>query len=600
MGKRPHGGVIVARHLKQAGATHVFTLCGGHISPILVEALNHGITVVDVRDEASAVFAADAHARLTGRPGVAVVAAGPGVTNTVTAVKNAQLAQSPVILIGGAVPTLLKNHGARQDIKQLALMHSLVKWQTRAKTLSQLDDALFYGLSIARSGVPGPVFIEAPMDLLYPRELVQSDCAEQAGLARLKGLTRLTLKALLSSHLWRQESLPSLSLRREASRLHQPLDDWRGGGQVAEAGNQLARARRPMLIVGSQALVNRNPAQAQQLADKVTELGVPVWTIGMARGLLGASHPLLFHHHRREALAEADMVIVTGLPFDFRLDYGRGFYRNATVVSANLSTRDLSHNRRPTVAVNGHPADFITTLVEQRRIGRIGPWLQVLREREASREAELDADLEVHLNEQGRHEGSSDSAQPGVSPRGFFRCLDQQLEDNDILIADGGDFAATAAGTLHPRKPLCWLDPGVFEALGAGGGFALGAATARPDSQVWLLWGDGASAFSLAEFDSFARQGMSPIAIVGNNAGWGEIAREQQQRLGSPVATGLRLTDYHRVAEGYGGKGLLISHPDQVISTLQEARRLANAGSPVCINLILSDSVTPGVSPAPE
>ncbi|TVP56231.1 MAG: thiamine pyrophosphate-binding protein, partial [Halomonadaceae bacterium] len=315
MGRHPHGGVIVARHLQQAGATHLFTLCGGHISPILVEAVNHGLTVVDVRHEAAAVFAADAHCRLTGRPGVAVVTAGPGVTNAITAVKNAQMAQSPVIIIGGAAPTLLRNRGALQDINQLALMHSVVKWQTRAKTLSQLDDALFYGLSIARSGIPGPVFIEAPIDLLYPRELVQTMFADQSGLQQLNGVTRWTLKAFLSSYLWRQESLPSFSLRREASRLHQPLEDWRGGGQAAEAGNQLARARRPMLLIGSQALVNRNPAQAQQLADTVTELGIPVWTTGMARGLLGADHPLLFRHHRSDALKEADMVIVAGMPF---------------------------------------------------------------------------------------------------------------------------------------------------------------------------------------------------------------------------------------------------------------------------------------------
>ncbi|TVP61444.1 MAG: thiamine pyrophosphate-binding protein, partial [Halomonadaceae bacterium] len=266
-----------------------------------------------------------------------------------------------------------------------------------------------------------------------------------------------------------------------------------------------------------------------------------------------------------------------GMPFDFRLNYGRGFHRNATVVAANLSPRDLTRNRRPTVAVNGHPASFLATLVEQRRIGRIGPWLNTLKTRESAREEQID------------NLGSS-TPETGVNPIAFFRSLDQQLEDEDILIADGGDFIATAAYTLRPRKPLCWLDPGAFGTLGAGGGFALGAATARPDSQVWLLWGDGASGFSLAEFDSFIRQGMTPIAIIGNDASWGQIAREQQHMLGNLVGTELRLTDYHRVAAGYGGKGLLITRQDQVASTLKKARRLAAEGYPVCINLHLAKS----------
>lgn len=575
MEKQTHGGMMVARHLQAAGVTHLFTLCGGHISPILVEASRIGIAIIDARDSASAVFAADAHARLTGRPGVAVVTAGPGLTNSLTAVKSAQMAQSPVLILGGGVPTRLRHRGALQDMDQQAAVHALVKWHSRVKSLSQLDDALYYGLDISCSAVPGPVYIEVPADLLYPRERVRGMLARHTGLNQATGLAQTVRQALVTTYLWRQESLPSLSLRREARRLHQPLQDWRGGGQVADAANQLARARQPMLVLGSQALVNRNPAQAAQLAETVTRLGIPVWTTGMARGLLGANHPLLLRHRRNESMLEADMVIVAGMPFDFRLDYGRSFHRNATVVAANLSRRDLTRNRRPTVAIHSHPADFLTRLLEQRRIGQIEPWLQTLRERENEREAQIDAQ-------------AAEEPSQGVNPVALFRTLNRTLAAEDILVVDGGDFAATAAYTLHPGQPLCWLDPGVFGALGCGGGFVLGAGTARPGRRIWLLWGDGASALSLAEFDSFARHGLAPIALIGNDARWGQVAREQQTLLEDHTGTQLRLSDYHRVAEGYGGRGLLVTQQDEVPEALAEALRLSDQGLPVCINLHLA------------
>ena len=577
MTDKPHGGAIVADYLKAAGVTHLFTLCGGHISPILVDARKRGIDIVDVRHEASAVFAADAHARLTGNVGVAVVTAGPGVTNTITAVKNAQMAQSPVLLIGGATPTLLKNRGSLQDIDQMSLMRSLVKWRVSVKTLAQLRHAMENGLRIARAGVPGPVFIEAPIDLLYPRQLVHDMFAQQAGVNKMKGLMKPLVNVAMKAYLARQERQPSFSIRRDASRFYRPMDDWRSGGQAADAANQLARARKPMLILGSQVLVNRSPEEAEQLAQVISSLGVPTWTGGMARGLLGADHPLLFRHKRSQALKEADMVIVAGFPFDFRLGYGQGFHPQATVVAINLSPRDLTRNRRPTIPVRGHPGEFLRALNEQAREPKIDPWLATLREREQARETEIDTSAE---------ENNAD----GVNPVAFFRALDRELQDDDILVADGGDFVATAAYTLRPRKPLSWLDPGVYGTLGVGGGFAVGAGCARPQSQTWLIYGDGSSAYSLAEFDTYVRKGMAPIAVVGTDASWGQIAREQEEMLGDNIGTYLRPTDYEKVAAGYGGKGIRVASTSAVPAALKRARKLAAEGTPVCINLHLAAS----------
>jgi acetolactate synthase-like protein len=157
-----------------------------------------------------------------------------------------------------------------------------------------------------------------------------------------------------------------------------------------------------------------------------------------------------------------------------------------------------------------------------------------------------------------------------------------------VLVADGGDFVATAAYILRPRSPLSWLDPGVFGTLGVGGGFAVGACAVRPKSDVWIIYGDGSSAYSLNEFDTFARHGMAPIAVIGTDASWGQIARDQVTLLGSDIGTTLRRTDYHKVAEGYGGKGLLLDKTENIDAVLDEAKALSKKGVPVCINVHLS------------
>lgn len=577
MGDVKSGGQIIAEHLHAAGISHLFTLCGGHISPILVEARRLGLCVVDVRHEASAVFAADAMARLTGRPGVAAVTAGPGVTNTITAVKNAQMAQSPVIIIGGATPTVLKNRGSLQDIDQQSLMASLVKWQTSVGTLAQLDEAMKYALRVAVEGVPGPVFIEAPIDLLYPRHLVHDLYADQAGLKKLKGPVGNLLRGALDLYLWRQERQPSLPLHVDMHRLTRPAAEWHAERQMHKVVDRLRKARRPALVLGSQVLVNRTMAQAWEIARAVERLGMPVWTGGMSRGLLGADHELLFRHHRGKALAEADLVIVCGFPMDFRLKYGRGFGKKATLVSVNLSLHDLLLNRKPTVPILDHPGDFLCALAD--RVATppdCEDWLSHLRQNEVAREAEIDSQAAV--------------SGEGVNPLMFFRTLDPRLGPDDILVVDGGDFVATSAYTLRPRGPLAWLDPGVYGTLGVGGGFAVGAASARPGSRVWLIYGDGSSAYSLAEFDTCRRLGLTPIAIVGCDARWNQIAREQVEMLGDSVGTDLRHTDYHRVAEGYGGHGILVTRNEEVPAALDEACRVADQGTAVCINLHLAVS----------
>jgi acetolactate synthase-like protein len=165
--------------------------------------------------------------------------------------------------------------------------------------------------------------------------------------------------------------------------------------------------------------------------------------------------------------------------------------------------------------------------------------------------------------------------------------MEAAMADDAVLVVDGGDFVATASYIVRPRAPLSWLDPGVFGTLGVGGGFALGATMVRPGKEVWLVWGDGSSAYTLAEFDSYVRHGVAPIAVIGNDASWAQIAREQVEVLGTSLGCDLRRTDYHKVAEGYGGVGLALTEPSRIDSVLAEAKAIARTGRPVCINVHL-------------
>jgi len=558
------GGERVAEALRAHGTTVVFTLCGGHISPILAAAKARGIRIVDTRHEATAVFAADAHARLTGTPGVAAVTAGPGVTNAITALKNAQLAQSPVVLLGGAAPTALQGRGALQDIDQRALVAPHVKQVLRVRRVADLAPAVAAAFRAAADGVPGPVFVETPVDLLYDGQLIRQWYADAAG----KGTT-LPDRALR----W--------YLRRHADRLlaggdapprlapSPPDAPQPGGASIAKAADALARAERPLVVVGSQALVRSREAEA--LAAAVGALGVPVYLSGMARGLLGPAHPLQMRHARRDALREADCVLLAGVPCDFRLDYGKHVRRGATLIAANRSRRDARLNRRPAIEAIGDAGATLRALAHRLPGGLPRPeWVARLRDRDTAREAEIDRQAAAR----GEH----------VNPIALLRELDRAMGDGATVVADGGDFVATASYVLRPRAPLAWLDPGAFGTLGVGAGFALAAQLARPAGETWLVWGDGACGFGLAEFDTFVRHDVPVIALVGNDAGWTQIAREQVKLLGDDVATALARTDYQRVAEGFGAAGLLVRRTDEVADALVQARALARAGRSVLVN----------------
>jgi acetolactate synthase-1/2/3 large subunit len=562
-----HGGDRVAEVLHAHHVPFVFTLCGGHISPILAAAKARGVRIVDTRHEATAVFAADAVARLTGRPGVAAVTAGPGLTNTITPLKNAQLAQSPVVLIGGGAPTALQGRGALQDIDQRALIEPHVKHVAQVKRVRDLGPATNDALRIAADGVPGPVVVECAVDLLYDEALIRQWYADAAGKGSSIG-DRL-LRWYLNRHAARMFEGANASGTPEATAVAPPRVPDSSLGRAAAA---LAKAERPLFVIGSQALLMA--ANAAAIAAAVTRMGIPVYLSGMARGLLGPNHPLQMRHARRSALRESDCVLLAGVPCDFRLDYGRHVRRSATLIAANRSAKDARLNRRPDVALIGDAGLALEGLAQQLNGRAHRPdWVRLLRGRDDEREREID----LQAAKAGEH----------VNPVAFFRKLDRIAGDNAMMVADGGDFVATASYILRPRGPLSWLDPGAFGTLGVGAGFALGASVARPGSEVWLIWGDGASGYGLVEFDTFVRHGVPVIAVVGNDASWAQIAREQVKMLNDDVGTVLARSDYHAVVQGFGAAGFVIRRQTEVEPVLRQARAAAHSGQPVLVNVWL-------------
>ncbi len=566
-----HGGDRVADALLAQGVPTIFTLCGGHISPILSAAKARGIRIVDVRDEATAVFAADATARLTGLPGVAAVTAGPGISNTITALKNAQLAQSPVILIGGAAPTALQGRGALQDIDQRPLVAPHVKLFRKITRVRDLGPAVDEAFEVAQAGVPGPVFIECPVDLLYDEASIRQWYADAAG--KGTSLGDRALRFYLNRHVKKMFDGSTDVIAPQVRPFAPPRAP---DASLKAALAALAKAERPLMVIGSQALVMSR--EANHLAEAVAKLGIPVYLSGMARGLLGRDHPLQMRHQRRNALREADCVLLAGVPCDFRLDYGKHVRRSATLIAANRSAKDARLNRKPDIAAIGDAGLFLQAMAQAQPASgnastRLAGWIATLRARDAGREVEIDQQAQAT----GEH----------VNPIALFRALEQVAGDNAVLVADGGDFVATASYVMHPREPLTWLDPGAFGTLGVGAGFALGAALALPGSEVWIIFGDGACGYGLVEFDTFVRHGIPVIALVGNDAGWTQIAREQVKMLHDDVATVLARSNYHEVVAGFGAEGIVVRTPAEVPAALARARELAHSGKPVLVNVWL-------------
>lgn len=530
-----HGGRLVSQALKRHGVTHLFTLCGGHIQAIYDGCLDDGIRVVDVRHEQTAGHAADGYARVTGRPGVCAVTAGPGVTDVVTAQANAQRAGIPMLTIGGAGPTQLCDMGSLQDMDTVTLMRPISKWAQKVTEARRLGEYIDNAFRIAQSGVPGPVYLELPLDVL----MSGGDDAD----------------------------LPSTG----------PMAPPRPGGDpnaIAKVADLLAKAERPMFIVGSQ--IRWSPAK-EAVRTFAEASAAPFFLNGMARGSIPSANPNLFSRSRKMAMAAADVIVIFGTPFDFRVDYGRAFNPSATIVQIDLEGAEMGKNRRVDVAIHGDSGLVLAQILAA--MGGKGPqrpeWVAQIRVAEDKSRAKMAAEITAG----------------GDPPNPLRVCseLGKRLKKDDIIIGDGGDFVATAAYVLSLEWPQLWMDPGPLGTLGVGPGYAMAAKLARPEANVVLVYGDGSFGLHGLEFEAMVRQNIPVVAVIGNDAGWTQIRRGQVDLYGEQraVATALEYTRYDKVVEAVGGFGAWVEKTEDLGPALDAAFA---SGKPACVNVKIARS----------
>lgn len=531
------GGHIVAKAIKEEGVDHIFTLCGGHVQMIYDGCLNEEIRVVDVRHEQTAAHAADGWARITGKPGVAVVTAGPGVTGTVTAVANAFRAQVPMVVIGGQGARLLsqfggQDRGALQDTNHTEFMRPITKWSVSVPETRRLAEYLQTAFRIATTGVPGPVFLEMPLDVLF------GGCAEDE-IVQYSG--------------YRTTAQPG----GDPTFMH-------------EAADLIAAAKRPMMIVGGQW---RWSTRRHALHDFLEVCNIPTFVNGMARGALPPGHPSRFAHCRKNALAEADLVMIFGTPLDFRLGYGEAVKPETKLIQIDLDGAEIGRNRRVDLGIVGDTGLVLEGL-RWRMVERGAPdtseWISAVQEMETTKRAPIE-------------KGIIDDSSP-INPIHLCSRIDRVVDDETIIVGDGGDFVATAAYTLRPRGVASWSDAGPLGTLGVGPGYAMAAKLAKPDHKVFLISGDGTFGLNGFEFESMARQGINVICIVGNDGAWTQIRRGQVAMYGEErvVATDLAKTRYDQVAEAMGAHGEHVTDPGQIDGALERA---IAADKPAVINV---------------
>jgi len=512
------GGHIIARQLKAEGVTSLFTLCGGHVAPIYDGCLREGISIIDTRHEQAAVHAADGWSRLTRGCGVAVITAGPGVTDGVTGVANAYQASIPLVVLGGAAELRFIGKGALQEMEQTALLRPITKASITAFDPRRLAEYVRTAFRIATSGVPGPVFVELPFDVLTGQV---SDPQFPAAPRPWPG---------------------------------QPGDP----DAVSRAAALLDQAQKPMLFVGSQVYWDDGAAQLVALAERS---GIPVFMNAMGRGCMPADHALAFSNARKHAFRGADVVVVVGTPLDFRVGYGASINPKAKIIQVDRDPTKISQNRDAEVAILGDARSVLGQLhaAVTRKADAIAPWVAELREQETKAYAKFAA-----------HAASD--ARP-INHYRLGRAIAEAIDDDTIVIGDGGDCVALGSKVIPRNKPGTWMDPGPLGCLGIGAPFALAAKTLYPGRKVLVLSGDGSFGLNGFDFETCVRFKMSVTCVVANDAAWGQIRGPQVMIFGAErsPATKLAPVRYDRVMEGFGGKGVHIEDPAALTPAIRAA-----------------------------
>ena len=520
------GGAIVARALEAAGVDVVFTLVGGHTTPIIDACVDGGIRLIDVRHEEAAAHMAHAYARATGRPGVAIVTAGPGVTNTATAVAHAWSGGAPMLLIGGRAPLAQADRGALHEMDQISFMRPITKWAVTVFEASRLSEYVGRALATCRQGRPGPVFLELPSDVL------RDDAAEPADWPEAPALTRAAVPPAELDH----------------------------------AASLLGQAERPLILAGSGVFFSGAAAELTGLAER---LNAPVLTSHAARGVIPYEHPCHVPASRSHALGAADVVLVLGSRLNFMLAYGQPPRWNPSgrIIQVDIDPAAIGVNRAVDAGLVADARTALAQLLEHLAPATDEAWLEELRG--------------VNAENRERLAEESQSAAVPIHPLRLLRELGDVLADDAYVACDGGDILSFARQALPISTPGGWLDSGPFGCLGYGIAAASAAKVASPDRQCVALLGDGALGLGAIELDTAARHGLEILVVVSTNGAWAIETTSQEMEFGRSVATQLQRRAYHSLAESLGCEGLEVTEPGELAAAL--GRR--PGGRPLLINV---------------
>ena len=545
MDSAKHAGDVAVAVSRAFGVDVMFTLSGGHVFPLYDGAVHENMRILDVRHEQSAVFAAEAMARLTRRPGLAVLTAGPGVTNGVSGVATAHFNGSPVVVMGGRAPLSRWGSGALQELDHPPLLEPITKRSFTAASAESVAQDVATAFRTALAPHRGPVFLDFYMDHLFapaPEPPAEALTPQDGG----------------------------------ADGSREPDPD--ALGHIARL---LAEAERPVLVLGSDVWLDGAEQAAREFAE---EYRLPVILNGQGRGILPAGHELLVTRARGVAFGQADLVIVAGAPLDFRLGYGWFGGKEGTPLARVVHLVDAPGQVATHIQPAGSAAGDLTLVFRGLATAcatagvspkRYAPWLTRLADAAAAARA-------------GDAELLASDADP-IHPMRIYGELNKVLADDAVVIGDGGDFVSYAGKYIEPQRPGCWLDPGPYGCLGTGLGYAIAARLARPSAQVVLLLGDGAAGLSLMDADSLVRHGLPVVMIVGNNGSWGLEKHPMRMLYGYDVAAELQpRCRYDEVVKALGGAGELVARPDEIGPAL---RRAFDSGVPYLVNVVTDPDV---------
>jgi acetolactate synthase-1/2/3 large subunit len=536
------GGHLVAKALKNEGVDTIFTLCGGHIIDIYDGCVEEGIRIIDVRHEQVGAHAADGYARQTGKLGCVVTTAGPGCTNAVTGIATAFRSESPVLHIGGQGGMTQHKMGSLQDLPHTEMMRPITKFSESVRSTERIADMIAMAARECFAGAYGPAYLEIPRDVLDREVHIGKAVIPKPG-----------------------------AYRASTKSIGDPRD-------IEKLAEILVRSERPAILFGQQVWTARGHFEAVAL---LRGLDIPGYFNGASRGLLPPGDPHHFDRTRSQAFAKADVVVIVGTPFDFRMGYGKRI-QVPTLVQIDMDYRTVGKNRDISLGLVGHPGAILGAVLAaatakidngKRQLRR--QWMRSLAEAEQVATGKLMPTLKSN-------------ATP-IHPFRVAYELNEFLTDNTIYIGDGGDVVTISAQAVRPRAPGHWMDPGALGSLGVGTGFAIAAKLANTSKDVLCYYGDGSFGMTAFDMETANRFGAPYLAVIGNNSAmnqirYGQLAKYGEQR--GNVGNLLGDVPFGKFAEMLGGYGEEVRDPAQIAPALRRAHEaIARTGRSAVVNI---------------